>query len=133
MVRPRSCRTTKHPRTTAPDRAAEVVGLILEELRRLAEEPVTEKEIARAKEQLRGNFLLSMEGMNTRMSHLAKSLLFYEDILTPDQILARVDAVTTDDLTRLARRILQGGLAAAAVAPEGLGLDLDRLLGGVSA
>ncbi|MCL6614834.1 MAG: insulinase family protein, partial [Firmicutes bacterium] len=114
---------------TDPRNLSEVVGLILEEMGRLATEPVGEAELARAKEQIRGNFLLGLESTSARMSRLAKAELFYDRLLTPEEILALVDAVTAEDVQRAARFSFGGVLPAAAVAPARLELDLDRLLG----
>ncbi|MGQ9779883.1 MAG: M16 family metallopeptidase [Bacillota bacterium] len=114
---------------TDPRNVEEVIRLILEEMRRLATEPVDEAELARAKEQIRGNFLLGLESTSARMSRLAKAELFYERLLTPEEVLALIDAVTAEDVQRVARFAFEGPLPAAAVAPARLKLDLERLLG----
>ncbi|NLG83820.1 MAG: insulinase family protein [Firmicutes bacterium] len=114
---------------TDPRNVEEVVRLILAEMRRLAMEPVSEAELARAKEQIRGNFLLGLESTSARMSRLAKAVLFYESLLTPEEILALIDAVTAEDVQRVANFAFMGPLPAAAVAPARLKLDLERLLG----
>jgi len=115
---------------TAPDRIAEVVQLILAELKRLVTESVSVAELARAKEQIRGSYLLGLESTSTRMTRLGKAELFYDSILTPQEILARVDCVNADDVMRVARSIFTyGALPAAAIAPFRTKLELDRLLG----
>ncbi|MGE5598885.1 MAG: M16 family metallopeptidase [Bacteroidota bacterium] len=114
---------------TAVENVDEVLRLIRAELDRLMEEPVGPKELARAKEQLRGTFLLSLESTSTRMSRLAKAALFYDSFLTPPEVTARIQAVTAADVSRAARAVFgTGPLAAAVVAPPGLAIDLDRLL-----
>ena len=114
---------------SAPDRAAEVLALILAELHKLAADPVGEAELNRAKEQLRGNFLLSMESTSTRMSRIAKAELFTSVILTPDEVMERIEAVNASDVMRVAQMIFTlNPLAAAAVAPLCVTLDLDALM-----
>ncbi|MGE5530031.1 MAG: M16 family metallopeptidase [Patescibacteria group bacterium] len=112
---------------TALDRAAEVIGLIVEEIERLQLERIDDAELARAKDQLRGNFLLGMESTSTRMSRLAKAELFRDEVLTPEEVAARVDAVTAADVSRLARAVFGGSLPAAAVAPPKARACLDSL------
>lgn len=114
---------------TAPDRLPEVIRLIQGEMRDLMQSPVTPPELSRAKEQLRGNFLLGLESTNARMARLAKAELFYDSILTPEEIMARVDAVSAADVQRLAQQVFgTRPLPAAAVAPKRMRLDLDGLL-----
>ncbi|MGE5552290.1 MAG: M16 family metallopeptidase [Bacteroidota bacterium] len=114
---------------TAPARATEVIHLMQSEIRRLVQEPIPAAELARAKEQLRGNFLLSLESTSTRMSRLAKAELFGDQCLTPDELTARIRTVTAADVTRVAREIFGGRrLAASVVAPPGVRLSLGRLL-----
>ena len=115
---------------TAPDRLPEVIRLIQGEMRDLMRTPVAPTELARAKEQLRGNFLLGLESTNARMARLAKAELFYDSILTPEEIMARVDAVSAADVQRLAQQVFGTcPLPAAAVAPKRMRLNLDALLG----
>lgn len=112
---------------TAPDKVREVIGLILEELARLSAQPVAAEELARAKEQLRGNFLLGLESASARMSRLAKAEMFYGEILEPEEILARVDAVTPDDVARVAGDIFGRRLPMAVIAPPHLRMDLEMI------
>jgi predicted Zn-dependent peptidase len=84
------------------DEACEVIGA---ELRRIATEPVTAEELGRAKEHVKGRLVLSSESMAARMSRIARSALFDLPLLTLDEMLQRVDAVTVDDLTAMAAEL----------------------------
>ena len=75
-------------------------------------------ELERAKENLKGRMLLSMESTSNRMSRLGKSLITDTELLSLDEIVARVDAVTGDDVAALAADLLRarpalGGRASA--------------------
>jgi predicted Zn-dependent peptidase len=90
----------------SPRNADEVVELVNEEFGRLLAEGVQEKELQRAKEQLKGSLVLSLESTASRMSRIAKSELFEERYDTPDGLVAKVDAVTAEDVDALARELL---------------------------
>ncbi|HKG35100.1 MAG TPA: pitrilysin family protein [Solirubrobacterales bacterium] len=80
------------------EQACEVIG---RELRRLHEEPVSGKELDRAKEHVKGRLVLSSESTAARMSRIGRATLFGLPILSLDEMLERVDSVTVEDLTGL--------------------------------
>ena len=80
----------------------EVVRLIQQEIKRLYRETVSDLELNRAKEQLKGNLLLSLESTSNRMSRLAKIELYHDQLLTPEESVAKVEAVTAADVLRIA-------------------------------
>lgn len=80
----------------------EVVGLIKQEIKRFYNEPISDKELNRAKEQLKGNLLLSLESTSNRMSRIAKIELYKEQLLTPEESVAKLEAVTKEDVLRVA-------------------------------
>lgn len=86
----------------APDEAGHAVGVMLRELNRLKKEAVTAEELQFAKDQLKGQFLLSMESTDNRMTRLAKNEIFLQRVLAPEEILANIDQVTADAIHNLA-------------------------------
>ncbi|HBE79780.1 MAG TPA: peptidase M16 [Firmicutes bacterium] len=84
----------------------EVVSLIKKELNLLIRETVPEEELNRNKEQLKGNLLLSLDSTSNRMSRLAKTELFGDQLFTPEEIVAKIDAVTSSEVQRLAGQLL---------------------------
>lgn len=105
---------------TSPENAAAVLRLSVDEMRRLCEAPTPYLEINRAKEALKGNLMLSLEGTAPRMFFLARGELNYGRQVTPDEILAGIDAVACEDVQRLAAELIgTGHLALAAVGPAG--------------
>jgi predicted Zn-dependent peptidase len=90
---------------TATERAAEVVQLIVEEFRRLKETPLSDEELQRAKDYLKGSLLLSLESTMSRMSNLARLEMYFGRYISLDEIAAEVDAVTTDAVLAVAREL----------------------------
>lgn len=83
----------------------QVLDLICSELENIRAHGVTKQELKRAQEQLKGNFLLSLESVNARMSRLGKSQLYLGRVPSVDDIIERVDAVTEDEVQDLARSL----------------------------
>jgi predicted Zn-dependent peptidase len=101
---------------TRPDNVAEALEVIGAELHRLHEEGVSEEELERARDNVKGRTVLSMESTLTRMNRLGSSVLMGVPVLTVDEVLAAFDAVTLDDVNGLAREFWQPeGMAAAGV------------------
>jgi predicted Zn-dependent peptidase len=101
---------------TRPDNVAQAVEVIGDELRKLRGEGVSADELERAKENVKGRTVLSMESMLARMNRLGSSVLTGIPLLSLDEVLARTDAVTADDLAALLDELYDPArLSAAAV------------------
>ena len=74
---------------TRPDNVGEAMEVIGTELRRLQDDGVTEEELERARENVKGRTVLSMESTLTRMNRLGSSVLMDVPLLTVDEVLAR--------------------------------------------
>ena len=90
---------------TRPDNVQEAMTVIGTELNRLQSDGVTAAELDRARENVKGRTVLSMESSASRMNRLGSSVLTGVPLLTVDELLARLDAVTLDDVTQLARDV----------------------------
>jgi predicted Zn-dependent peptidase len=88
---------------TRPDNVQEAMKVIGTELGRLQSDGVTPEELDRARENVKGRTVLSMESTAARMNRLGSSVLMGVPLLTVDEVLARFDAVTLDDVIGLAR------------------------------
>ena len=105
----------------------EAVKVISAQLDKIREEPVSEEELSRTKEQLKSSTILAMESTAARMTRIGRSVITGTELLTPEEISARIDAVTADDLKRLANDHLKlENMYLAAVGPKEL--DLGRCL-----
>jgi predicted Zn-dependent peptidase len=104
---------------TRGDNIEEACGIIGRELASVNSEGITDDELTRAKENVKGRMVLSSESTAARMARIGKSVLFDTPLLTLDELLAKVDAVTGDEVTELAREFYSpGSLSAAAIAPS---------------
>lgn len=86
---------------TGDEDIEELMPVILNELMRLAHD-LDEKEVARTKAQMRAGLLMSLESPATRATQLARHLLIFGRVISPQEQIERLDAVTVDDIKRLA-------------------------------
>lgn len=98
-----------------PQRVPEVLAICREQIAAVVAHGVTPGELARAQGQLRGTLVLGMEDTEARMHRLGKSELAYGELLSVEQLLARIDAVTLTDVAEVAADVLSGPLTVAAV------------------
>ncbi len=91
---------------TQPATATQALEAIGAELARLAADGLPEQELADAKGQVRGQVLLALESTANRMSRAASHALYDEPYRTVDEVLARIDGVTTTDTAALAQTFL---------------------------
>lgn len=104
---------------TTPARAAEVIALMRRELEDVRDGGLTAEEFERAKGHVRGSTVLSLEDPGSRMSRLGKSEIALGEILTVDETLRRLKAVTLDDARRVAKRVLSQPMTLTVLGPSG--------------
>jgi predicted Zn-dependent peptidase len=93
---------------TEPARFGTVLELVIEELRKLRRDGVTQDELDRAKEHLKGSLMLSLESTSSRMTRIAKQELYFGQYFSLDEIVSAVDRVRADDLTAMIDRLFGG-------------------------
>jgi predicted Zn-dependent peptidase len=104
---------------TREDNVAEACEIIGRELASLRADGISGEELGRAKEHVKGRMVLGLEATAARMSRIARSELHAVPLLSLDEMLARVDAVTEQDLAELARELYDPGrLSAACIGPS---------------
>jgi predicted Zn-dependent peptidase len=101
----------------APGKVDEVLDLTRAEIASVAAKGVTPEEIARGKGMVKGSYVLGLEDTGSRMSRLAKSELLYGDLMSVDELLARVDRVTLDEVNAIASDLLTQPMSLAVVGP----------------
>ncbi len=99
---------------TREDNVEEACAVIGAELERLRSEPVSEEELARAKENVKGRLVLSSESTAARMTRISRATLFGLPIESLDAMLTKVDAVTVEELSELAAELYGAGRLSAA-------------------
>ncbi len=104
---------------TRPENLAEALKVIAAELERFVREPADVQELERSRENAKGRLALSLESTAARMNRLGASVLNDLPILSVEEIIARIDAVTTDELRELAAELFRGQeLSVAAIGPD---------------
>jgi predicted Zn-dependent peptidase len=97
-----------------PAQARTTIEVTLAEVKKLLDE-LPERELAKGKQMARGRIQLRMEDTRSVAGWIGAQELLLGEILTVDEVVARIDAVTRDDLVRVGRELLQPGRAALAV------------------
>jgi predicted Zn-dependent peptidase len=80
--------------------------LILEEFRKMKRELLSEEELTRAKDQVKGNILLGLESSNSRMANLAHQEMYFHHFFTAEEIIARICEVDAAQVQAMAQRLL---------------------------
>jgi len=112
-----------------PERLEDVVGAILHQLERVVQEPVTAAELERARAYTRGRLELRMEETGAVASWLGSGEILLPRILTVAEVVEHLEAVTTDDMLRVARRYVAPNLVRLALlGPFRRGTRVERLL-----
>lgn len=104
---------------TRGENLATCLELAASELRDLATGNVRADELDRAKENLKGRLLLSLESTSTRMTRLGKATVTGTPLLSVEEIVKRLEAVTAEDVAALAGELLEPSrLSAAGIGPD---------------
>jgi predicted Zn-dependent peptidase len=112
---------------TGEKEAAEMMPVICEEVLKVAD-TLEEIEVTRAAAQLKAGTLMSREGTSSRCEQLASQLLLYGRVIPPEEVVAKIEAVGTADVARVAKRIFRSAPTLASLGPVANvpGLDAVR-------
>lgn len=86
----------------------EVVNLIIDEMCNLSE-TLTIDELQKAKDQLKGNLILSLESTSSKMTNIAKQEIYYGKYFSPQEIITAVESVTLEDVKSLSKKLIGNG------------------------
>ncbi len=104
---------------TREDNLAGTLAIVVEQIADIAGGNLPERELYRAKENLKGRVVLSMESTSTRMNRLGKSLVTDSEILSLDRVIAEIEAVEPEAVCELASTLLASDrLSAAGIGPD---------------
>jgi predicted Zn-dependent peptidase len=106
--------------------AGKVVESIVSEFRKLKTETVSPDELRRSKDQLKGSLMLSLESSNARMSNLARQEMYFDHFYGLDELIAKIEAVTAEELLELANQFFETDNIAVTVLGNLNGLKLTR-------
>jgi predicted Zn-dependent peptidase len=90
---------------TSVGKGLEVVDLILDEFRKLKQELLSEEELTRAKDQVKGNILLGLESSNARMANLARQEMYFHEFISVEEIITRIGEVNATQVQAMAQRL----------------------------
>jgi predicted Zn-dependent peptidase len=107
---------------TSANKVLEVVDLIITEFRKMKDSPLSDEELTRAKDQVKGNILLGLESSNSRMANLARQEMYFRHFFTADELIARINDVTAEQVQAMAQRLFD---------PERIAVTLLGRLDGV--
>jgi predicted Zn-dependent peptidase len=111
---------------TSRESALKVVQSVLREFREIKSAKLTQEEVKRAKDQLKGSLMLSLESSTARMSNLARQEMYHDHFMGMDEIIERVQEVTLDDVVQAANEMFQQETIAVTVLGNLNGLKLAR-------
>ncbi|MBO3746563.1 insulinase family protein [Streptosporangiaceae bacterium NEAU-GS5] len=100
-----------------PSKIDDVLKICRDEVARVVSEGITEEEIVRGKGQMRGGLVLGLEDTGSRMSRIGKSELVYDELMSVDEVLRRIEEVSSADIDAVARDVLIRPLTLAVIGP----------------
>jgi predicted Zn-dependent peptidase len=90
-----------------PAQIYDVLKLVVEEIKGLFDNRVTPEQLARTKEQLKSNYLLSLESAANRMNSIGRTMLMLDKIITADELIEKIDAIDMDKFYEICERIFK--------------------------
>lgn len=111
---------------TSADEISDLMMLTMDEMKRAAED-MSDAEVARARAQMKAGMLMGLESASSRAERVARMLAIYGRVLDVDEVVAKIDAVTTADVRRFAGALTEAGSALALYGPAGAAPDLDMI------
>lgn len=102
-----------------PSKIDDVLSICRDEVSRVVAEGLSEEEIVRGKGQMRGGLVLGLEDTGSRMSRIGKNELVYDELMSVDEVLARIEAVTPEEIAEVAGDVLKRPLTLAIIGPYG--------------
>ncbi len=99
-----------------------VLKMLREEVERVLRDGMVADEFTKAREQLKGGYILGLESASSHMSNIGRSQLLLRRVQNEDEVIERINAVTPDDVMRVAKSILDSPNAASVV-----GRDVDKI------
>ena len=114
---------------TTPSNSEEVVECILAELLDIKNNGITAGELERTKAQIKGGLFLGLESASSRMSRLGKTELTYNRVVSPEEVVEKLERVTLEDIKRVVNRLWdKDKLSLVMMGPSGHEVDIDATL-----
>ncbi len=111
---------------TSASKALKTVDLILAEFTKLKQTPLSEEELTRAKDQVKGNILLGLESSNSRMANLARQEMYFHQFFSGEEVVARIDKVNAEQVQAMAQTLFDPARIAVTLLGRLDGIKLGR-------
>jgi predicted Zn-dependent peptidase len=92
--------------STNQNQYARVIDIIFKEFKKLKDIPISERELKKVKEYLKGGIILSLESTTNRMMRIANSILYYDKVLSVEDYISRIEKITSEDVQKAANDLL---------------------------
>ena len=93
--------------STNQNQYARVIDIIFKEFKKLKNIPISERELKKVKEYLKGGIVLSLESTTNRMMRIANSILYYNKVVSVEEYLSKIDKITSEDVQKTANDLLK--------------------------
>jgi len=90
-----------------PEHRDTFLKLVMEEIKILIKHGISEEELAKSKEQLKGSYILGLESTSSRMNSLGKSELMLGKVYTPEEVLKKIDEVNNEKVREIIEKVFQ--------------------------
>jgi predicted Zn-dependent peptidase len=111
---------------TGVETARQVVTSIVQEIVNIKQDLITEEELRRAKDHLKGSLILSLESTSSRMSNLARQELYFPRFYSFDEMLESIESVTRAEVQHVAHEFFQTDKVALAMLGRVKDMQIDR-------
>jgi len=111
---------------TSPRTVSKVIDSVAHEMREITDHLVTPEELRRAKDHLKGSFMLGLESTSSRMGNLARQELYFKRFFSLDEMLERIERVTAEEVQGLAQQFFNPKQMAVAMLGRLEGFRLTR-------
>jgi predicted Zn-dependent peptidase len=111
---------------TSAAKALECIELVMNEFRKLKEVPLSDEELTRAKDQLKGNILMGLESSSSRMANLARQEIYFRQFFTAEEIIAKIEVVTPEQVQAMAQKLFDPDKIAVTLLGRLDGIKLNR-------
>jgi len=92
--------------STNQNQYARVIEIIYKEFKKLKDVPISERELKKVKEYLKGGIILSLESTTNRMMRIANSILYYDKVLSVEDYISKIEKITSEDVQKTANELL---------------------------
>ncbi len=106
----------------------QVFNLIIDEINGLQADKITEKQLTNAKEQIKSNYLLSLESSSNRMNSIGRTMLLLDKVIPPDELIKKVEAINIEGIYGLIPRLFDFSRMSLSAVGNIRGIDFGRLI-----